>query len=48
MEPPSQVDRLEDDFHINLSEPVDLEELCKPESKGVEFEVCQPVGMWTS
>ncbi|XP_071790726.1 inactive peptidyl-prolyl cis-trans isomerase FKBP6-like [Asterias amurensis] len=43
MEPPSQVDRLEDEFHINLSEPVDLEELCKPESKGVEFEVCQPV-----
>ena len=46
MEQQVNVDALEDEFHINLSEPVDLEELCKPNSKGSEFEVCEPTGMW--
>ena len=38
------VNSIEDEFHIKLSEPVDLEELCKTDSKGSEFEVVLPEG----
>ncbi|XP_022108900.1 inactive peptidyl-prolyl cis-trans isomerase FKBP6-like isoform X2 [Acanthaster planci] len=36
------VNSIEDEFHVKLTEPVDLEELRKPDSKGSEFEVLLP------
>ncbi|XP_038059182.1 inactive peptidyl-prolyl cis-trans isomerase FKBP6-like isoform X3 [Patiria miniata] len=36
------VNSIEDEFHVRLTEPVDLDELCNPDGRGSEFEVVLP------